>query len=97
MTTLSLLLAGLTAAAGAQDAVLRGRVTAQPRVTRRGPADDAYSDRELATARRLDYKHLKGVVVYAVPLDTPTAPVPAPLGGAVTVEAQGTKLTLVST
>lgn len=74
MTALTLLLAGLTAFAGAQEAVVRGRVTAQPRVTGRISPDQAYSDRELSTARRLDYKHLAGLVVYAVALDTPSAP-----------------------
>lgn len=84
MTGLTLLLAGLTAAAAAQDAVVRGRVTARPRVTGRVWVDPAYSDPALAAARRLDYKHLKGLVVYAVALDTPSAAAPAP--GLVTAE-----------
>lgn len=94
MAGLTLLLA-LAAGAAAQDAVLAGRVTAVPRVTRRAPADDAYADRELSTARRLDYKHLTGVVVYAVPLDTPSAAAPAPAPGLVTVEKgwRGLRLT----
>lgn len=94
MAALALLVALATGAA-AQEAVLGGRVSAVPRVTRRAPADDAYSDRELATARRLDYKHLTGVVVYAVPLDTPSAAVPVPAPGAVTVQKgwRGLRLT----
>lgn len=94
MAVLALLLA-LAAGAAAQDAVLAGRVTAVPRVTRRAPADDAYADRELSTARRLDYKHLSGVVVYAVPVDTPSALVPVPAAGALAVEKawRGLRLT----
>ena len=73
------LLGPAPSAAQVRRGIVSGRVRAQPRVeARTAAAGGAYSSRELRYASLFDYRHLKNVIVYALPSDSSTAIMEAP-------------------